>query len=52
MLDPLFESLSGNKNMQEIYSYIQSRKKIEIEKITNGRNMEIEKRYDRYVDYG
>lgn len=52
LLDPLFESLSGNVALEEIYKYIQSRKKTEIEQITNGLNKEIEKRYDRYVDYG
>jgi len=52
LLDPLFESLSGNVALEEIYKYIQSRKKTEIEQIINGLNKEIEKRYDRYVDYG
>jgi hypothetical protein len=52
LLDPLFESLSGNEGLEEIYKYIQSRKKTVIEQITNGLNKEIEKRYDRYVDYG
>ncbi len=52
LLDPLFESLSDNVALEEIYKYIQSRKKTVIEQITNGLNKEIEKRYDRYVDYG
>ena len=52
MLDPLFQSLSGKKGFQEMDEYIQRRKKDEIKKITNGLNEEIEKRYDRYVDYG
>lgn len=52
LLDPLFESLSDNVALEEIYKYIQSRKKTEIEQIINGLNKEIEKRYDRYVDYG
>ncbi len=52
LLDPLFESLSDNEALEEIYKYIQSRKKTVIEQITNGLNKEIEKRYDRYVDYG
>jgi len=28
------------------------RKKDEVEKIIQGKNLEVEKRYDRYVDYG
>ena len=52
LLDPLFESLSDKEALEEIYKYIQSRKKTVIEQITNGLNKEIEKRYDRYVDYG
>jgi hypothetical protein len=32
--------------------YIQQRKQEEYEKIISGLNKEVEKRYDRYVDYG
>lgn len=35
-----------------IRSYIQGRLKRETEGIMEGRNREVEKRYDRYVDYG
>ena len=52
LLEPLFESLSGKEGFREISEYIQRRKNNEIEKITNGLNKEVEKRYDRYVDYG
>jgi len=52
LLEPLFESLSGKEGFQEISEYIQRRKNNEIEKITNGLNKEVEKRYDRYIDYG
>ncbi len=52
MLEPLFESLSGKDNFSEIDDYIQKRKKIEIKKIVSGINDEIEKRYDRFIDYG
>lgn len=36
----------------QIKSYIKNRHKEEVEKITQGKNPEIEKRYKRYVDYG
>ena len=52
MLEPIFESNSGNEKFDDINKYIKWRKKTEIEKITNGLNKEVEKRYDRYVDYG
>lgn len=52
MLLPLFDSYSTKNGFEEMTSYIKRRRKIEIERITNGENKEIEKRYDRYVDYG
>jgi len=52
LLEPLFESLSRKEGFQEISEYIQRRKNNEIKKITNGLNKEVEKRYDRYIDYG
>ena len=52
LLDPVFESFSGNQKIEDMDKYIKARKKEEIEKITNGLNAEVEKRYDRYVDYG
>ena len=52
MLDPVFESFFGDEKLNDINKYIKLRKKEEIEKITNGLNIEVEKRYDRYVDYG
>jgi len=52
MLDPVFESFFGDEKLDEINKYIKLRRKEEIAKITNGLNMEVEKRYDRYVDYG
>lgn len=36
----------------EICKYIKFRKNEEYAKIKSGQNKEIEKRYDRYVDYG
>ena len=51
-LEPLFESLNGDDSMNEINSYIQNRLKNEVEQIKLGENKEIEKRYQRYIDYG
>jgi hypothetical protein len=52
LLDPVFESLPENDEFSEISDYIKRRRKNEIEKIANGLNNEIEKRYKRYLDYG
>jgi len=52
MLDPVFESFFGDEKLNDINKYIKLRRKEEIAKITKGLNMEVEKRYDRYVDYG
>ena len=52
MLDPVFESFFGDEKLDDINKYIKLRRKEEIAKITKGLNMEVEKRYDRYVDYG
>ena len=46
------ESFPKNEEFEAINKYIDSRKKQEYEKIISGENKEIEKRYDRYVDYG
>jgi len=51
-LEPLFESLNSDDSMNEINSYIQNRLKNEVEQIKLGENKEIEKRYQRYIDYG
>ena len=51
-LKPLFESFNGDDSLDEINSYIQNRLKNEVEQIKLGENKEIEKRYQRYVDYG
>ena len=52
MLKPLLESYPASDKFTEISKYIQWRKSEEIEKIRHGNNPEIEKRYDRYIDYG
>lgn len=51
MLESLLGSLNG-KEFEEINRYIEHRRDSEIEKIKNGENKEVEKRYARYVDYG
>ena len=40
------------ENFKEIIGYINNRNAQELEKIVKGKNPEVEKRYDRYVDYG
>jgi hypothetical protein len=52
LLNPLFESFSKSKELEDISKYVKLRRDSEIEKIMQGLNKEIEKRYDRYVDYG
>ena len=48
----LFDSFPNNEKFSEIIKYIEKRKQEEINKITQGLNKEVEKRYDRYLDYG
>ena len=52
MLDPLLHVYPQDKNFEEIVNYLKKRNAVELEKIGNGKNPEVEKRYDRYVDYG
>ena len=52
MLEPLLDVYPKSENFKEIVGYINSRNAQELEKITKGKNPEVEKRYDRYVDYG
>ena len=52
MLSPLLESFKTDDSLNEINSYIQHRIKNDIEQIKLGQNKEIEKRYQRYIDYG
>jgi len=42
----------SDKNFEEIINYLKKRNAVELEKISGGKNPEVEKRYDRYVDYG
>jgi hypothetical protein len=52
MIVPVFESYPEDEKFSDIIKYIVHRKKEEFKKITSGLNPEVEKRYDRYVDYG
>ena len=52
MLDSLVNAYPQDKNFEEIVTYLKKRNSIELDKINGGKNPEIEKRYDRYVDYG
>jgi len=52
IMEPVFESYNKDEKFSEMVKYIQQRKQEEYEKIIAGLNKEVEKRYDRYVDYG
>jgi len=51
MMEPVFESYKAD-NLTEMVKYIESRKQEEYHKIISGTNVEVEKRYNRYIDYG
>jgi len=52
MLEPLVNVYPQDKNFEEIVTYLKKRNSIELDKINSGKNPEVEKRYERYVDYG
>ena len=52
ILEPLFDSYDSDEKFADMKKYIKFRKEQEFEKILTGQNKEVEKRYDRYVDYG
>jgi hypothetical protein len=52
MMNLLFESFQANEEFSDLKKYIRVRKQEEVEKILSGANKEVEKRYDRYIDYG
>ena len=52
MLEPVFDSYPQEENFFPIKEYINFRKEDEFKKILSGLNPDVEKRYDRYVDYG
>jgi hypothetical protein len=51
-LENLAELYPSEDQFADIRSYMKNRYRQEIEKILEGKNQEIEKRYARYVDYG
>lgn len=50
-LEDLMDAFPKSDNFQEIDSFTKKKYKEEIEKILEGKNLEIEKRFDRYIDY-
>jgi hypothetical protein len=52
LLEPLFGDFAGDGRLNDLHGYIRRRRDEEIGRIMEGRNKEVEKRYDRYVDYG
>ena len=52
MIEPVLESYPEEEQFSDMKKYIHDRKEEEIKKILSGLNPEVEKRYDRYVDYG
>ena len=52
LLNPLFDSFQSSSALEEMANYIKLRKNQEFKKIKDGKNNEIEKRYERYIDYG
>lgn len=52
VVEPLFDSYPDEPAFADIRRYIIARRDQEYAKIANGQNKEIEKRYDRYIDYG
>jgi hypothetical protein len=51
-IQPLLESFGDKKEFKEIDHYMKNRFEYEKKVIKNGDNMEVEKRYQRYLDYG
>ena len=51
-MEPVFESYPDDEEFHDILKYIRFRRDTEYTKILEGENKEVEKRYDRYVDYG
>jgi len=52
MIEPVFDSYPEDEEFAAICKYIEFRKNDAYKKIISGENEEVEKRYDRYVDYG
>ena len=51
-IQPLIESFDNKKEFGEINDYMKNRFENEKNIIKNGNNNEVEKRYQRYLDYG
>tara|TARA_B100000929_G_scaffold93444_1_gene73351 strand:- start:981 stop:1292 length:312 start_codon:yes stop_codon:yes gene_type:complete len=51
-IESLLKSFDSDESLNEISSYIKNRFENEIKQIRMGENEEIEKRYQRYIDYG
>ncbi len=51
-LENLMDSFPKSDNFQEITSFTKKRYREEIEKILEGENSEVEKRFDRFMNYG
>jgi len=51
-IQPLLESFDNKKGFKEINQYMKNRFENEKKLIKSGDNNEVEKRYQRYLDYG
>ena len=49
---PLLESFEDKKEFEDINNYMRNRFEEEKKLIMSGENKEVEKRYQRYLDYG
>ena len=49
---PLLESFDGEKEFEDINNYMKNRFEEEKKLIMSGQNKEVEKRHQRYLDYG
>ena len=52
MLDPLVESYARDEKLADMFRHVRAMYQKEMERILNGKNGEIEKRFKRYLDYG
>lgn len=50
-IENLMDAFPKSDSFQEIESFAKKRFNEEIEKIIQGKNLEVEKRFDRYIDY-
>ena len=51
-IQPLLQSFDKDKEFDEISQYMKNRFEVEKKLIKSGDNKEVEKRYQRYLDYG